>query len=175
MAERRVFLDANVIIEAFRISVWSELSQARALETVHECEREALTGGITKAGKPSVRVDAQALRAGLKCSHPVTRDERTALTKVHRACGEMDPGEKDLFAHLFAHRQPLPPLIVVSSGDKGVVVRAKDLGWLSNLVSLEELLQGCGVSKAKMGLLDTPHHVSFLSEVRTKVLLGVIP
>jgi len=87
----------------------------------------------------------------------------------------MDPGEKDLFAHLFANHQPLPPLIVVSSSDKGVIVRAKDLGWLQNLVSLEELLHGCGVSRAKIALLDIPHHASFLSDVRTKVMLGVIP
>lgn len=173
MAARRVFLDANVIIEAFRISVWPELSQGHALETVHECESEALTGQVP--GKPVVRVDAQALRAGLRHSHPVSRSERTALTSAHGACRGMDPGEKDLFAYLFTHHQPLPPLIVVSSGDKGVVVRAKDLGWLQNLVSLEELLLGCGVSRAKLATLDTAHHASFLSQVRTKVMLGIIP
>lgn len=173
MTKRRVFLDANVIIEAFRISVWPELSQGCWLETVHECEKESLTGGTTSS--KSVRVDAQALRAGLKHSHLVDKDERKALFKAHPACMGMDPGEKDLFAYLFVNHQPLPPLIVVSSGDKGVVVRAKELGWLNNLVSLEELLVGCGVSKAKLSSLDIPHYAKFLSEVRTKVMLGVIP
>jgi hypothetical protein len=70
----------------------------------------------------------------------------------------------------------LPPLIVVSSScDKGVVVRAKDLGWLNSLVSLEELLLECGVSRPKMNLLESQHHAKFLAEVRTKVLLGVMP
>jgi len=173
MAARRVFVDANVIIEAFRISVWSELSQGCWLETVHECEKEALTGSTTSS--KIVRVDAQALRDGLRSSHPVGRSQRSALVRVHASCMSMDPGEKDLFAYLFANYQPLPPLIVVSSSDKGVVVRAKDLGWLQNLVSLEELLLGCGVSRAKMALLDVPHHANFLSDVRTKVMLGVIP
>ena len=81
MAARRVFLDANVIIEAFRISVWSELSKGHDLETVHECESETLTGEVF--GRPRVRVDANTLKAGLKASHPVTAQQRKALTKVH--------------------------------------------------------------------------------------------
>jgi hypothetical protein len=31
------------------------------------------------------------------------------------------------------------------------------------------------VSKAKLGFLDIPHHAKFLSDVRMKVMLGVIP
>jgi hypothetical protein len=170
---RRVFLDANVIIEAFRISVWAELSGGCHLETVQECEKEALTGRTDLYGH--VAVDAAALRAGLKACHLVGRPERNKLVKTYRACLFMDPGEKDLFAYLFANHHPLPPLIVVSSADKGVAVRAKDLGWLDQLISLEELLHGCGVARAKLAQLDTPHRASFLGEVRTKVMLGVIP
>jgi hypothetical protein len=48
MASRRVFLDANVIIEAFRIAAWPELAQGCCLETVHECEKESLTGSTTR-------------------------------------------------------------------------------------------------------------------------------
>lgn len=173
MPVRRVFLDANVIIEAFRISVWSELAQGHWCEAVQECEKEALTGSSLKFGY--VPVNAQALRAGLKESYPVGKDERKTLFEKHRACMGMDPGERDLFAYLFVNHQPLPPLIVVSSGDKGVVVRANDLGWLQNLVSLEELLLGCGVSRSKMAALEPQYHASFLSEVRAKVMLGVIP
>jgi len=166
-------MDANAIIEAFRISAWSELAQGCWLETVHECEKEAQTGSTTNYGY--VQVDSQALRTGLRQSHLVGRAERKALFQAHSACSGMDPGERDLFAYLFANHQPLPPLIVVSSADKGVVVRAKDLGWLNNLVSLEDLLIGCGVSPAKMARLDQQFSSSFLSSVRTKVILGVIP
>lgn len=173
MATRRVFLDANVIIETFRIAAWPELSQGCRLETVHECESESLTGSTTNHGY--VQIDGQALRSGLQCSHPVGKPERQALIKAHSACMGMDPGEKDLFAHLFVNYPQLPPLIVVSSSDKGVVVRANELGWLDSLVSLEELLHGCNVSPAKMRLLDTQHLSSFLAQVRTKVRLGIIP
>jgi len=120
---RRVFLDANVIIEAFRISVWTELAAGHYLETVEECEKEALTGRTDLHGH--VAVDPVELRAGLKASHLVNRKMRNKLVNTHRSCLGMDPGEGDLFAYLFASYDPLPPLIVVSSADKGVVVRAK--------------------------------------------------
>ncbi|SEK66400.1 hypothetical protein SAMN05216359_102598 [Roseateles sp. YR242] len=116
MVERRVFLDANVIIEAFRVSVWSELSKRHHLETVQMCERESLTGQTTRYGK--VAVASAALQAGLKASHDVSRAERNALIRASRACGDMDPGEKDLFAYLFAHHMPLPPRIVISSAER---------------------------------------------------------
>ncbi len=173
MSERRVFLDANVIIEAFRINVWPELSRRWWLETVQECEREALTGRTDIFGR--VPVDAHALRSGLRESYLIERTQRNHLTQAHPTCLEMDPGEKDLFAYLFMHHRQMPPLIVLSSGDKGVIVKAKQLGWLQNLISLEELLYECGVSRVKLASLDTPHRATFLSEVRTKVMLGVIP
>lgn len=94
------------------------------------CEREALTGQTTSYGH--VAVNSVALKAGLKASHIVSRQERNKLTRAHGACTNMDPGEKDLFAHLYASHYPLPRLIVLSSADKGVIVRAKDLGWLGN-------------------------------------------
>lgn len=173
MAPRRIFLDANVIIESFRISVWTELSNGHHLETVEMCEREALTGQTT--GYARVAVDAAALKAGLKASHIVSRLERNKLTSEHRACMTMVPGEKDLFAHLFASHALLPPLIVLSSADKGVIVRAKDLGWLDHLISLEELLVEGGVARSKLSLLDRQYSASFLSEKRTQVMLGIIP
>jgi len=173
MVQRRIFLDANVIIESFRVSVWTELSNGHHLETVEMCEREALTGQTTGYGH--VAVNSATLRAGLKATHIVSRQERNKLTNAHKACMSMDPGEKDLFAYLFANHDPLPPLIVLSSADKGVIVRAKDLGWLEHLISLEELLQGCRVARAKVSNLDRQCSASFLSEKRTQVRLGIIP
>lgn len=173
MKKRWVFLDANAIIEAFRINVWAELSEGFHLETVEECEREALTGRTDRFNR--VEVDATRLRAGLRASHPVGRVERNQLINKHPSCMEMDPGEKDLFAHLFVNHHPLTPLIAVDSADKGVIVRAHELGWLGHLVSLEELLGQCRIASVKLADLDLPHRTQWLSQVRTKVMLGVIP
>jgi hypothetical protein len=106
MPVRRVFMDANVIIEAYRISAWPELSKGCWLETVQECEKEALTGSTVKFGY--VSVDAKALRAGLHESHLVGKKERDKLTGKHPACLGMDPGEKDLFAYLFSNHRRCP-------------------------------------------------------------------
>lgn len=173
MSAQRVFLDANVIIEAFRISAWTELSKAYCLETIQECESEALTGDTSRFG--FVAVDASSLKNGLRHSHPVEKKDRNALIKRNANCLTMDPGEKDLFAYLLTLQQPLPTLIVVSTADKGVVVRAHEMGWLDHLVSLEELLKSCGTSSRKVALLQLQHQASFLSNVRTKVFQGVIP
>lgn len=86
MTAQRVFLDANVIIESFRINVWTSLAQAWALETVTKCEEEALTGQTSRPGR--VTVDPVLLRAGLKASHPVTRPERNKLIAAHPACAD---------------------------------------------------------------------------------------
>jgi hypothetical protein len=167
------FLDANIIIEAFRIGVWPELSRGCWLETVQECEQEALTGNSARSGR--VAVDPQALRSGLKASHVVGRQERNRLTLDHPKCASMDPGERDLFAYLYSHQSPLPATIALSTADKGVVVRANDVGWLDNLVSLQDLLVAANVAAPKIALLDLQFQSAFLSRVRTDVRMGVIP
>jgi hypothetical protein len=87
----------------------------------------------------------------------------------------MDAGERDLFAFLYSLPQPLPALIVVSTADKGVIVRAKDVGWLDRLVSLEDLLSRTGAPKRKAADLGDAYTSAFLTTVRTKVWMGVIP
>lgn len=87
----------------------------------------------------------------------------------------MDPGERDLFAYLYSHHSPLPAAIVLSTADKGVVVRANDMGWLDNLVSLQDLLAAANVAPQKLALLDRQFQSAFLSKVRTDVRMGVIP
>jgi hypothetical protein len=170
---QRAFLDANIIIEAFRIGAWPELSRGSWLETVQECEQEALTGNTARSGR--VAVDPLALRSGLKASHNVGRQERNKLTHDYPKCASMDPGERDLFAYLYSHESPLPASVVLSTADKGVVVRANDLGWLDNIVSLHDLLVAANVASAKIALLDRQFQVAFLSKVRTDVRMGVIP
>lgn len=173
LGEQRVFLDANVIIEAFRIAVWTDLSQSWALETVQKCEDEALAGDSTRPGR--VTVNPTVLRAGFKAVHPVGRAERNKLFAAHSVCVSMDAGERDLFAFLHSIPPPLPALIVLSTADKGAIVRAKDLEWLDRLISLEQLLAKTGAPKSKTVHLGQAYTSAFLSTVKTKVLMNVIP
>lgn len=131
---------------------------------------ESLTGEIF--GRPRVQVDAQVLRAGLKASHPVTATQRKTLTKAHASRRNMDPEEEDLFSYLYCLHHQLRPRIVVSSGDKGVVVVPRI--WVS-ATTCYHLLSGCGISQSKLAALDNPHRACFFADKRTKVMLGIIP
>lgn len=170
---RTVYLDANVIIEAFRIGVWPELSKGHHLETVEMCVREALTGETSHHGR--VPVDPKALNAGFKQVHLVSRKERNALFKAHPASGSLDDGEKDLLAYLFANKIPPGALVVLSTADKGAIVQSHALGWLDSLVSLEDLLKTAGATRQKLARVEWPYDEAFLNEVRFKVRMGVIP
>ena len=44
MAKTRVFIDTNIIIEAFRTRCWAAICNKFAIETVDKCVEEALTG-----------------------------------------------------------------------------------------------------------------------------------
>ncbi|MFZ3288748.1 MAG: hypothetical protein WA191_18110 [Telluria sp.] len=174
MADKRVFLDTNVIIECFCIGVWSELSQGYRLETVDEVVTEAMTGITSRPDR--VAVDRTLLLAGLaQQPHSVTRKDRNGLLRHYPSMATLDPGELNLFAYLNSHELPLAPLIVIGTADKGAIAAARLPGWLDQLVSLEELLKLAKVSRAKLDLVGSQHTVSFLSEVRTKVFFGIIP
>lgn len=173
MSTKRVFLDTNVIIECFRIGAWGQLSNSMRLETVEECCSEALTGETSRAER--VDVDAGMLRIGLASIHRVTRRELNELLAKHVQMGALDEGEKQLFAHLFAHEMASTHRVALSTADKGALVRAQDLGWLDSLVSLETLLSEVGAPRPKMALLAHAYSTKFLDDVRIKIRLGIIP
>lgn len=173
MTQRKVLLDANVIIECFRIGAWAELAQGCWLETVEECYKEALTGDSSLPGR--IAVDPIELQKGLRQIHKVTRAERNQLFIKHPSMVSLDPGELDLYAHLLAVGVPQPNLVVISTADKGAIVRAGDLNWLDQLHALEELLTQVGASRPKMAALKGHYTTMWLSDVRMKVRMGIIP
>ncbi len=67
MAKQRVFVDTNVIIEAFRTHCWSAICGRYAVETVTSVVAEALAGDPSEPGY--VVVDEGPLRGGLSKVH----------------------------------------------------------------------------------------------------------
>lgn len=59
-----VLLDANVLIETFRLSAWRALSGGYDCETVEECVVETQTGFQNR--RPEQQIDLAMLRTGLK-------------------------------------------------------------------------------------------------------------
>ena len=69
MAKTRVFIDTNIIIEAFRTGCWTAICNKFDIETVDKCIEEALTGNHDDPGH--VHIDSDALVEGLAGRHQV--------------------------------------------------------------------------------------------------------
>jgi predicted nucleic acid-binding protein len=166
MAKTRVFVDTNIVIEAFRISIWNSVTARFALETVDTCVAEAQTGSSALA--PGL------LSTSLAKSHGVSRLERAGLVLASQNAAYLDDGERDLFARLLADGGPSSALLIATA-DKAAILVANNLGWLESVISLEKLAKQAGVSNAMLAGLETHFTEDWLSIIRTKIVLGVIP
>ncbi|HQD65613.1 MAG TPA: hypothetical protein PLJ16_10325 [Casimicrobium huifangae] len=173
MTKVRVFADTNVILESFRTGCWTAICTHFAIETVEKCVEETLTGN---PGDPRhIAVPAAALSAGLSAKHPVTRKELAALVLNYPSCTTLDDGEKHLFAWLHASKLLPSDLIVVTTADKAALVASNGLGWLNCMISLEALARQAGVARVNLGALALQYREDWLSSIKTKIRLGVIP
>jgi hypothetical protein len=128
MQRIRVFADTNVILESFRTSCWTAISNHFAIETVEKCVEETLTGN--PGDSRHVAVPSADLTAGLAGQHPVNRKELATLVLSNPSCSTLDDGEKHLFAWLFANKLLPSQVIVVTTADKAALVASNGLGWL---------------------------------------------
>lgn len=174
MPKKRVFVDTNVILECFRIKVWSELTQRCQVETVRTCYDEALAGNSLAAGY--IQASAAELENGCHAIHAVSQADEDKLILEYEDMLRLDPGELHLFAYLYANNVRLSEVVVLSTADKGAIVRANDHpGWLDWVQSLQEVLHEAGITGKKVEALGRQHTSAFLSKVRTDVRNGVIP
>ena len=173
MQKIRVFADTNVILESFRTGCWTAISSHFAIETVQKCVEETLTGN---PGDPRhVTVPPADLKAGLAGEHPVTRKALAALVLAHPSCGTLDDGEKHLLAWLLANNLLPSAIVVVTTADKAALVASNGLGWLDCAVSLEDLARKAGVGRANRDALALQYREDWLSSIKTKIMLGIIP
>lgn len=173
MPKTRVFADTNVIFEAIRTSSWSAISHHFAIETVDKCVEEALTGD---PGDPRhVPVSLEELAAGLAARHVVTRKDLASLVLAHPSCGTLDDGERHLLAWLHSHETPGSPIIVLTTADKAALIATHVIGWLDNAGSLEYLARQAGVGSGNLNLLYGQYREDWLSRIKTKIRMGIIP
>lgn len=173
MQKIRVFADTNVILEAFRTGCWTAISSHFAIETVEKCVEETLTGN---PGDPRhVAVPPADLNVGLAAQHPVSRKELASLVLTHPACGTLDDGEKHLFAWLAANKLLPSQVIVVTTADKAALVAANGLSWLDRMTSLEDLARKAGVARVNLNALALQYREDWLSNIKTKIRMGIIP
>lgn len=173
MPQVRVFADTNVILEAFRSQCWTAITTHFAVETVDKCVEETLTGDPSDPRR--VAVAPAELQAGLAARHPVTSRELAALVISQPSCMTLDDGEKHLFAWLHASKLLPSNVIVVTTADKAALVASHGLGWLDSVTSLEVLARKAGVGRANLDTLALQYREDWLSSIKTKIMLGVIP
>lgn len=173
MPKVRVFVDTNIILEAFRTGCWTVICHKYAIETVEKCVEEALTGD--PADPRRIPVDHDVLVAGLAGRHAVGRRERVKLVLDHPHCQALDDGELHLLAWLYAKGLLPDALILLSTADKAAIVATGKLGWIDSLSSLESLAKTSGASHGQVGELARHYKSDWLDEIKVKVRLGVIP
>jgi hypothetical protein len=173
MPDKRVFVDTNVIIEAHRVGCWNAICGSYSVETVEKCVEESSSGNPEEPGY--VHVPTDELRERLTQIHQVTLQEVASLILSHSECYVLDDGEKHLFARLYADQTLPSSTILVSTPDKAALKAAYELGWLDCWVSLDVLARDAGVGKSVLGQLRTQYQDNWLSNTKTKILLGVLP
>lgn len=173
MQKTRVFADTNVILEAFRSNCWRAISSYFAVETVEKCVEETLTGNPSDSRY--ISVSPSQLKADLAAQHPVTRKEIAALVLTYPSCAVLDDGEKHLLAWLVSSKLKPSELIVITTADKAALVATHGVGWLDCALSLEELARRAGARKESIDSLALQYRKDWLSAIKTKILMGLIP
>lgn len=105
----------------------------------------------------------------------MTRKELASLVLAHHSCRTLDDGEQHLLAWLLANKLLPSTIIVVTTADKAALVAAHGLGWLDCAVSLEDLARRAGVGRANLDALALQYREDWLSSIKTKIRMGIIP
>ena len=168
---QRVFVDTNVVIEAFRINCWAALTNRYAVQTVEKCIEEALTGNTGCAGR--VQIDPKAMLEGLTARHTVTKITLATFVIEHPECDGLDDGELHLLAWVKQHISNRFDNVVLSTADKAAIVACHRIGeqWLDAVVCLESLAQEAGVSRQQIRQLAPHHRKKWLEELKLAIRL----
>lgn len=171
MSKTRVFVDTNVILEAFRTNTWKAICHNFAIETVEKCIEEALTGN--QLNPRYTPIDRKMLVEGLAARHKVTKQDIAKLILSRHECQGLDDGELHLFAWLNAQGLLPNALILISTADKAAIVATGKLGWLDSVECLEQLLLKSGVSKVQHDSIARHFRSDWLSDIKVKIRLGI--
>lgn len=173
MARPRVFVDTNVLFEAFRVGAWNRFGGAYSVETVDKCVEETQAGDRSACGR--IDVPLQQLKDGLAGIHAPSKKDRASCLLQCRRLQTLDAGEQDLLVWLLSHEDLSEGLLRVTTADKAAIVACSDLKCLDCVVSFEKLLRNCGTPDELLSRLSTQYQEAWLRGVKTKVRLGVIP
>ena len=104
------------------------------------------------SGNPSdpgyVAISSNELHGSLSKIHKVSNQEIATLVLDHPNFPMLDDGEQHLLARLYADDELPSSSIGISTADKATLIAVHQLGWLDNLVSLENLARQTGIGRS---------------------------
>lgn len=157
MQKNRVFADTNVILEAFRIDCWKNISDHFHIETVEKCVEETLTGNPNNPRH--ISVNPAKLNAGLNARHKVYPAALASIIMSYPICANLDDGEQHLLAWLYENKASLYKSFVTTA-DKAALRAVHQLGFLDSALSLENIGRQAGVTPNKLNGLALQYKVS---------------
>ena len=161
---RPLLVDTNVILEGHRIRCWAALTTRYDVQTVEKCLEETLTGYQKRS--PEEVIDQIALRQSLRAVHAVSEEQLAAAVTREPLIGQIDPGEKQLWAHALSRKD----VWILCGPDRSNVRVAVNLGFGERLVALEPLLAAIG-HRPKLPL-KTHHKSDWLDSTRSQFTLS---
>jgi hypothetical protein len=130
----RVFVDTNLIIEAYRTGLWNSLTARHSIETVQKCHEESHTGCQNR--DPETWIDDREFVASLGCPPHVVDDRMRAVVLACSHSGALDPGELDVWAAALND----PGVWIVSGPDGASMIFGIANGYGERLLSMEDLV-----------------------------------
>lgn len=166
MPKSRVFVDTNIIIEAFGTKTWTALCNTYQVETVDKCVAESLAGDQTRNGY--VKADEPGLKRGLAKIHEVDKAVLSPFRMKHsEALAGLHAGEMELFAFIESSGLATESLILISTADGAAVKFACQIGWIDCLISLEAMLRKSGVTGTQIKGLRRQYSKDWLESWKT--------
>lgn len=149
MSRIRVFVDTNIISEAYRTGHWKAICNHFTIETVEACVTEALAERRQPTPR-SEQIPGNAFSHKLITRRRVVSRDRAnwklrlaGLEPEYRHDGDLGDGERDLLAWLGAHEPPSDNLLLATA-DRLALEFAHQLGWSEYTTSLEEMIRQTG-------------------------------
>lgn len=166
---QRVFVDTNVVIEAFRTNCWTAICAQFAIETVEKCVEESLTGNTSHPAR--ISIDPHMLSNGLAARHVVDKLTLATFVLENPACAGIDDGELHLLAWLKQRNPHMTDKLLISTADKAAIRAIAHLKWLDDVICLEDLAKQAGVAEKQIKQLAQHHRKTWLNAVKTSILL----
>ena len=161
-----IFLDTNVIIEAKRAGILTALIKYfKNITTVKRCVQELSVGD--KLDKDYIPVDIEFITNKMTPKDVTQKEIADLILKLNNEVA-LDEGERELLAYIYSQQIKV---YFICSPDIACVIATEKLGFINQVISLEDLTNVAGIKEPKLRKHFTR---KWLSDLKTDIFLGNI-